>query len=102
MTRSCATASTNQLDTRLGKAARIVREVIRCSHVEEAVADARGQACVGLGREEEWSSLCPFSVLFDCCNHFRENIQCGGWSHTTVRTEDINAQIIQNDGHSCR
>ena len=48
VTGSCAAAASNQVDACLGKAQRIICEVIRGCHVEKAVANTRRKARIGL------------------------------------------------------
>src|SRR5437868_9091904 len=72
--RCCTTAAANELYTGFCKAQRIIREVIRSSHIEKTVANACWQPRIRLRREQVVMCFSLIAMLFDSRNHLLQRI----------------------------
>src|SRR5713226_3344477 len=95
MARRCAAAAANQSYTGPGKTHCIIREVIRSSHIKEAIGDACWQTRVGLRCKQK--GTCPFVVAkrHARLDHFLQDIEGSSWPHAAIGSHYINTQIVE-------
>ena len=102
VTGSCAAAAPDQVDSGLGKAQRIICEIIGGCHVEKAVADTCRQTRVGLRRKQSGRSFHIVALLFDRSDHFLHHIECRSRSYATIGPHHIDTKIVEYRRYSGR